>query len=89
MQVDDPISPELALVCSDLRAAAIVELNEASAIPEPSVLVAAHRSRDSDRNLVGRFLLYSVWQTFVGALFGLGLVAAVTAIVVTASFLLH
>ena len=48
-----------------------------------------HPSSDQPRKLVRRLLLYSAWQTFLGALFGLGLIAAVAALVLAVSFVLR
>ena len=48
-----------------------------------------HPGSDQPSNLVHRLLLYSAWQTFLGAAFGLGLIAAIAALVLAVSFVLR
>ena len=89
----EAISPELVLVSPELRALAIDALREAEnetsapetpSPPEPEAVEAPlPRSRRRAASLtLGRVIVYAVWQTFFGALFGVAAFAAFTALVV-------
>jgi len=67
----EPLSPELALVCGELRAVAIGRLPELpwrafAPAPTPVTPTAATTARSLAVDLV----VYALWQLFVGAMLG-------------------
>jgi len=74
----EPLSPELALVSGELRAAAIASLPErpwrSFAAPPARITPIATAAT---RPLAVELALYALWQLLVGAMLGFGAVAAV------------
>jgi hypothetical protein len=83
MAAAEPVSPELALVAEDLRAAAIAALPDV-----PSSLDARRRTDEApdaapatptsrERSVVAGALWYAAWHALLGAILVVGAVAAV------------
>jgi len=85
---DPPISPELALVSPELRAHAI-RTSPAPPRSAPQSPGGGDADRRSVLSIARRLALYSIWQTFVGALFGLGLIVTLAVLVLVASLLIR
>jgi hypothetical protein len=88
----EPFSPELVLVAGDLRAAAMAALPDRSVEPilaivarPPSRAATPAGSAIGPRSLVGRVVLYVLWQLMTGAAMGLGVVFAVALAVIALS----
>lgn len=92
----EPISPELVLVCPELRAGALAALHlpEGESLelaptrPVESIVAAVdgHAQRRR-RSLLTHLLAYVAWQTLVGVLLGVAVVATVAAVVAVVAFL--
>jgi hypothetical protein len=91
----EPISPELVLVCPELRAGALgalpmpdeERLDEAPT-PQLEPLTAFSEIAPAPRrmSLLSNLLAYVAWQTLVGVLLGVAVVATVAAVVAVVAF---
>jgi hypothetical protein len=84
-----PISPELVLVCPELRAIALAGLlaEDRLEVPAEIRLVPAADEEISEPPLLVQILGYAAWQTVSGAMWGLGMAAVVSVLVVAIGFI--
>ena len=89
----EPISPELVLVCPELRALAALAMSdeqrfEGAPTPQLEPLTALSEIAPAPRgmSLLRNLLAYVAWQTLVGVLLGVAVVATVAAVVAVVAF---
>jgi hypothetical protein len=91
----EPISPELALVSPELRARALEALPEqftdclavaAGRYEHAAVLVVQRRDERRRPRLLTQVLAYAAWQSLVGFVFGVAVVATVAVALAAVAF---
>lgn len=96
---DTPISPELVLVCPELRESAVATLREreaagaaAGSMHEAPTVTAGSEPPERSRSeppLLVQILGYAAWQILTGGLRALAAVLVVSAWVVAIDFIMH